>query len=753
MLPPPRLPRFLITLVFTSFTAILLRPLAQSADLRCQIWEDPDSISHLRAQNETGAYACLGYLQARDRGWQMDHLRRIALGRSAEIYGIDSIRTDFIMRLLELGDRARKIEATLPPRERAHFEAYTRGVNAGLETSRSRSAYEFKHFGYQAEPWLLHHSLAILLLQSFEQTRKSFETEIAEAETDPANFDSEFVDDGLPWETSILKPGEFAPGKLLDASTQDERTPALTGQGSNNWVLAPARSKAGTAWLANDPHLDLVHPPFWYWIHLEGGSINVIGSTLPGAPVVSAGSSLHVAWGLTNAYLDVADVELKSRESGSENLFESVRPLIWVKFGPVKLPFFFKKFERLVKTGDPVLPIQTDAGKSAVLHWSGFAVEGGDLAALHDLLIAKSVKEADRAIADAGLPSWNFVFADVAGKIAYRANGRIPRRTLPSPQGFLDAAALQNELWPKGGYLKPSEMPNALNPTRGYVVTANNRQWPALGATYNGGRAYTHGFRALRIEELLLRTPRHDLESLRKMQCDTQAVDARWFVPELLGALEPTVVESDPEHIISELRAWAGKPSNPEYNASLECKPCGFYRRWIDISMETKGGEAGLYRFLRKHPGGLDQRKLVTAAFEKALADVGGKINRWGAEHKISFRHLSKKSNLDGPLLESPGDKHSVNPGTHDWDVKRKLFAQKSGASQRLLVQMTNPPTVYATLGGPNLDLDRNEPGFKPEAWRPWLECHTERRIFPLDWSSLEAGPKTLNQIQQISVR
>src|SRR4051812_48789078 len=92
----------LLALVLMGFSGILSSFAAADTAHRCEVYEDSQGLTHAKAPDETGAFACMGYVHARDRAWQMDYFRRISQGRTAEILGFDSLRTDFFMRLLGL---------------------------------------------------------------------------------------------------------------------------------------------------------------------------------------------------------------------------------------------------------------------------------------------------------------------------------------------------------------------------------------------------------------------------------------------------------------------------------------------------------------------------------------------------------------------------------------------------------------------------------------------------------------------------
>src|SRR5438874_714161 len=73
----------------------------------CDIWDDPQGIPHAKAPNETEAFACIGYLHWRDRAWQMDWMRRLVQGKTAEVLGTLGIVSDFTLRLFNLDNRAK----------------------------------------------------------------------------------------------------------------------------------------------------------------------------------------------------------------------------------------------------------------------------------------------------------------------------------------------------------------------------------------------------------------------------------------------------------------------------------------------------------------------------------------------------------------------------------------------------------------------------------------------------------------------
>ena len=61
---------------------------------------DSYGIPHIYAENESDAYFALGYLQAQERLFQMEMLRRVATGTLSEILGDEFVSVDKLFRTL-----------------------------------------------------------------------------------------------------------------------------------------------------------------------------------------------------------------------------------------------------------------------------------------------------------------------------------------------------------------------------------------------------------------------------------------------------------------------------------------------------------------------------------------------------------------------------------------------------------------------------------------------------------------------------
>lgn len=704
----------------------------------CPERNDNLQISHVEVANEQDYYYCFGYLHGRDRAWQMDFFRRSGQGRNAEVLGFAHLKTDLMMRLLGLPELAKKFWNEMPNNEKTWWIKYAEGVNEGMLLG--KNAKEFELANYQLEPWKPEDSILILLLQSFDQTRKTFikdyEEQLALEKYGEKAIEL-FSLDNLPWDDTILQDGEYPKKKITSFFQHDpakdfskiklwEDFPSLFGldSGSNNWVVSKNKSKTKNALLANDPHLNLRTPSYWYWLNLKiKDDLNTIGGSLPGVPVIVSGTNNKVAWGLTNAYINTAGAAFIKNMPAKE--LKTIWPLVWFKFGFLKLPFFFKSFERTIN-GFPVLPLEIKDKRRLVLRWSGFYLKATDFSVLLKLKSVQNVEDANNVLSKINIPAWNYVFADYKGDIGYRVVGNAFKYTEKPPFG----AALSD--WSEyihPLFLDPNERPHLLKPKlRDYIYTANHRHWPS-DAAFHGGQAYTLSFRGFRIHELL-KNQIHDIESFKNIQCDSQAVDARFFVPLLLNFLK-NELKTNQNNLVKKsyelLSAW-------DYQTNLDCVACGLYRRWIDLlNFEWKTTEQATYRILSKHNNQLQKDILKT--LNQALNDTNFKP--WGELHLNHFKHLStqdgQKEKSDwqfAPEISTIGDTFSVNPGTSKWNDERKIYDHYSGASMRMIIEMDkNKAKVFLSLPGKNKNYDQ-VPNINDHQWQDWASCQYQEVEF-----------------------
>jgi penicillin amidase len=500
---------------------------------------DAFGIPHVFARSDEDAWRAVGFLQARDRLWQMELYRRAASGRLSEVLGAATVVID--QRFLTLGFRQAAEEewARTPANIRTAFERYASGVNAAMAVPRGRLPLEHQLLGLAPEPWTPVDSLAISKLFSWrlgenhraELLRYSLAGQLGAR---AASLFPQVPD----WAPVILKSPASADAPARVAELRNlaglewlaPDAPAM----SNAWVVHGSRTSSGRPILANDPHLQIEMPAVWWEAHVVSDTLNVTGVTIPGIPFVIIGHNERLGWGLTNVGTDVQDFFIEHldasrqryrvgdewvplqvrrheiRVSGrDERVVFEVRA---TRHGPVLNPDQWRE----VYAGDPAGP---ESLQETVLALKWDVVREGNSASAFDALArATNWQTFVDAVRQFTAPAQNFVYADIDGNIGYAMSGLVPVRHASDGSVPLDGAAPDAD-W--HGWINQARLPAVLNPPGGQIVTANNEVDRTLPFVVT--RDWVAPFRAQRITELLGDRRGFDVRAMQEIQADVTA--------------------------------------------------------------------------------------------------------------------------------------------------------------------------------------------------------------------------------------
>ncbi|KNG95562.1 penicillin acylase family protein [Pseudaestuariivita atlantica] len=524
-----------------------------------EIVRNNSNVPHIFGQSDNDVFLGLGYAHAQDRLWQMMTMRRTAQGRLSEVFGARTVEIDTLLRRLDLYPLAVQSVEVQSPEVKEALRAYAAGVNARIDEinrdALGRGAPEFFLFPGPLAPWKPADSLAILKLMAL-QLAGHLENEVLRARTSLVLNDADRLDDlmpDIPGKGSAALPGfaalfpdaprVFAANRKPRDPLDPRPAPGRAGA-SNAWAAATSRSASGGALLANDPHLELTAPTIWYLARLDLQSGGVIGGTIPGMPIVLAGRSEALGWGVTSSYLDDQDlfIERLNPDNPEEvetpdgfKPFRTRRSIVKIKDAdPVTLTL------RWTENG-PVLPgsvydlgLITPPGHVVSLSWTALSPRDTSMTAAMNLLHARTVTEGVAATAGFVAPAQNMTLADSTGAIALKLVGAMPRRDerhqsqgrLPAP-GWIAANRWQ-------GRLPYAANPEFIQPPGGIVGNTNNkiveRPFP-LHVSFLWGDSQ----RVKRWELLMQSREVHTRDSFIEAQLDTVSFAARSLLP-LIGA-------------------------------------------------------------------------------------------------------------------------------------------------------------------------------------------------------------------------
>lgn len=516
------------------------------------------NVPHVFGDTDEDVFFGLGYAHAQDRLWQMMTMRRTVQGRLSEVFGPRTLDIDKLMRRFDLAGAARQSVAVQDDETLASLEAYARGVNARIDEINSdalgRGAPELFLFKQSFAPWQPADSIGLQKLMALQLTGH-LQFEVLRARTSLALPDQARLADILPdapgtgvaalpeYASLVPDTPRFALSKPLPQDPLSPFSlPTLAGA-SNGWAAAPNRSASGGTLLANDPHLGLSAPAIWYLARLELSSGGVIGATIPGIPVVLAGRSNDLGWGVTAAYIDDQDIlieELDPQNSETYRTptgfkaFETRKSIITVKGAdPVTLTLRWTDNGPVLPGSDFNLGTITPPGHVAALSWTALSPRDTSTSALMALMYAKSVTDGVKASQGHIAPGLTLTLAD-RETIGMALIGALPKRdSAHQSQGRLPALGWRPEnRWQ--GMFDTSANPSFIEPIGGLVGNTNNklveRPFPS-----HISFAWGDSQRVQRWSRLMQSRRVHTRDSFIEAQLDTVSFSARALLP-LIGA-------------------------------------------------------------------------------------------------------------------------------------------------------------------------------------------------------------------------
>jgi penicillin amidase len=392
-----------------------------------RILRDVDGMPHIYAFDEHDALFLQGWVQAQDRLFQLDVLRRQASGTLAELVGSAALPSDIELRTIGLARGAARSLEAYSPQTVAGLQAYADGVNAWV----ARNPLPVQYAGLQItqfRPWTPLDSAIIAKALAFQlsfdlddgatQAYLAYVARLGEQAAQAMFFGDVFrsapFDDAatIPDATGgapFLGPlGKTNAGASLKASPRSsgaatvttmapqgvdstvvqglkelrrryERVPFLKNTltrteqqiGSNEWAVAGWRTKDGRPLVANDPHLSLDLPANFYQVHLNASKdgLDAIGSSVAGTPWIVLGQNQYVTWGETTTGFDVTDTYLEqlvpdpSSPSGLSSIYMGAPEHVI----PIPVTFKVNLMDGLGNGPDTVVTLPPGGGIPAVV--------------------------------------------------------------------------------------------------------------------------------------------------------------------------------------------------------------------------------------------------------------------------------------------------------------------------------------------------------------------------------------------------
>jgi penicillin amidase len=448
-------------------------------------------------------------------------------------------------------------------------------------------------------------------------------------------------------------------------------------------------------------------------LHTPG--FNASGVSFPGIPGIVIGFNDNIAFGFTNSGRDVKDYyDIKFKDETrqeywfnnswrpSENRVEEIKvkgaltvldTVSYTVFGPVMYD----------KSNEDVL----QDNRAYALRWVAHD-PSNILKMWHLLNRAKNYDDYLAAIKYFNVPGQNMLFASKNGDIALWQQAAFPLRW--KDQGlFVMPGQDSSYMWK--GFIPQAENPHIINPTEGYISSANQRPVDSTYPYFIPGSYDV--YRGIIINRRLSAMQNVTPEDMMKLQNDNYNVFAEYGLPILLKYVDRSSLDEKDIDYLNIITKWNFK------NDPKEKGPTIFINWWDSLQTEVFTDELNqasmpvikpekfvlLEGLLRdsafKFIDDIRTNKretledVVTSAFKKAgiklrEAEKEGKLE-WAKYKNTTVYHLLRTGAL--PFARSGllngGGTNIINATTHD-----------HGPSWRMVIHMTDEIDAYAVYPG-----------------------------------------------------
>lgn len=392
------------------------------------IYRDTWGVPHIYAPTDEAGLFAQGYAMAEDRPDQLLINLLTAIGQLSSIAGPEAVNSDLRSHMFDHYGIAKRNWDKINPKVQAHMLAFRDGIN---------------HF-YATHP-----------------------------EKMPVWWTGRTVDEFM-----IVAFGRlFLFNWSIDEAYEDlerggiEADYEKVSRGSNQFAVAPERTKNGNAILGIDPHLSWFGPSRFWENRIHAGDLHASGVTLAGSPYIGLGHNAHIAWSMTTGGPDTADVfelTLNMDDPTKYRYNDEWRSLTYKEITLNVRGLGEQKHTLWFSHHGPIIAMHEEKAYAAAM---SYAEVVNTSAAWHELNYAEDYTGAIRAMETLTVFPQNVMVADTKGNIYYQRTGRVPIRSAAFDYSVpVDGSTSKSE-W--AGFHPSSDHLQILNPPQGYMQNCN----------------------------------------------------------------------------------------------------------------------------------------------------------------------------------------------------------------------------------------------------------------------------------------
>ena len=393
-------------------------------------------IPYIKGKTDQDVAYGIGLVHAEDAYADLVELMPLYRGKNAIYNGLDSIDTDYLVRLLKIHSKVKDIgKQQLSQNILSMAQAYADGVNM----------YANKH------------------------------PDKVDLSIHPVTQDDVLAG-------SYIQHLFFAglDRDLAQMTAQDETS---IPTGSNAIAINSTKTDSNASYLLINSHQPLSGPVGWYELNIESESgWHGHGGNFPGSFLINVGFNKNIGWGATVNRPDVMDIfELTINPNNADQYLLDDK---WESFEIEEDKLAFKLFGflrwstkqkfRYSKFG-PVIEINGKYFALRHINQSSF----NEIEGWYEISKTKNVYEFEKQLAKRKIPSFNFVTMDSDRNIGYFYNGRIPNRHDALKARKIISSSSSRDIWDEKDLV--NNLPKFINPSNGWIQSTNQNPFSVMG--------------------------------------------------------------------------------------------------------------------------------------------------------------------------------------------------------------------------------------------------------------------------------
>ena len=393
-------------------------------------------IPYIKGKTDQDVAYGIGLVHAEDAYADLVELMPLYRGKNAIYNGLDSIDTDYLVRLLKIHSKVKDIgKQQLSQNILSMAQAYADGVNM----------YANKH------------------------------PDKVDLSIHPVTQDDVLAG-------SYIQHLFFA-GLDRDLAQMTAQDKASIPTGSNAIAINSTKTDSNASYLLINSHQPLSGPVGWYELNIESESgWHGHGGNFPGSFLINVGFNKNIGWGATVNRPDVMDIfELTINPNNADQYLLDDK---WESFEIEEDKLAFKLFGflrwstkqkfRYSKFG-PVIEINGKYFALRHINQSSF----NEIEGWYEISKTKNVYEFEKQLAKRKIPSFNFVTMDSDRNIGYFYNGRIPNRHDALKARQIISSSSSKDIWDEKDLV--NNLPKFINPSNGWIQSTNQNPFSVMG--------------------------------------------------------------------------------------------------------------------------------------------------------------------------------------------------------------------------------------------------------------------------------